>query len=56
MKVKDLKKIAETSFITDENIETRLNRYNVNTESKGSIKINFNIAFQSKSFKDKQDI
>jgi len=36
-----------SSFLTDENIETTINRFKINSESTGEVVMRFNVAVQS---------
>lgn len=44
-KIKDMKKIVETSFVNDQQIETVVNHYNLKAESKGQIKLSLNLVY-----------
>ncbi|KAL4477170.1 hypothetical protein ABPG72_008904 [Tetrahymena utriculariae] len=53
-KLYDIKKIAQNSVLNDENAQSAIDRFNLTTESKGAVKLVFNVAFQSKKRKEEQ--
>lgn len=44
-KIKDYKKIAETTFKNDQDIEGFVNHFNLKSESKGFVKLNLNVVY-----------
>ncbi|KAL4493892.1 hypothetical protein ABPG73_010170 [Tetrahymena malaccensis] len=45
-KLYDIKKIAQNSIVNEENIQSAIDRFNLTTESKGAVKLIFNVAFK----------